>query len=426
MHQQNRPPAIVLGGSIGALSIARALGSDGVRVYALNSEASEVRYSRFVHWIPSAHPANEIAWERYLLGPESEFLRGAVLLAACDEAVQLIATHYEELSRKFLLDASSPAAQLQMLDKLQTYHAARQAGVATPKYWVPRSWDDVVAVREELVYPLMVKPLSGHQFRAAFKDQPNLQKGYPVVRSFDDLRRVFRMVESADVAVFLVEFISGPDSNLCSYYTYIDESGRNLFDYTKRIIRRYPAGTGGSTYHITDRVAHISEPSLALLRHIQLRGIANLEFKLDPRDGELKLIECNVRFTAADCLLRASGLNLPCFVYSRITQAAYELPADYARGKRLWKPFSDCASFWELHQKGELALLDWLKSILHPQVFPVFEWNDPLPAIMQMCKRGSYIYHRAAEAVAGKRPAMVRTRQVAAAGEMIAGPADDL
>ena len=49
---------------------------------------------------------------------------------------------------------------------------------------------------------------------------------------------------------------------------------------------------------------------LALFGHAGLRGVANVEFKRDPRDGRLKLIECNARFTAANGLLTASGIDL--------------------------------------------------------------------------------------------------------------------
>ena len=76
---------------------------------------------------------------------------------------------------------------------------------------------------------------------------------------------------------------------------------------------------GTACYHITDWVPEIVEPSLRLFRHVGLRGLANVEYKLDPRDGRHKLIECNARFTASNCLVSASGVNLAAFVYNRLT-----------------------------------------------------------------------------------------------------------
>ena len=56
------------------------------------------------------------------------------------------------------------------------------------------------------------------------------------------------------VDFLLMEMIPGPDSVLCSYYTYIDDAGSPLFDFTKRIIRRGTKNMGIATYHITDHV----------------------------------------------------------------------------------------------------------------------------------------------------------------------------
>src|SRR5260370_3915689 len=139
---------------------------------------------------------------------------------------------------------------------------------------------------------------------------------------------------------------------------------------------------GSATYHITDDVPRVQELALALLRQVGLLGVANVEFKMDERDGKLKLIECNARFTAADCLLVASGLNLPLFVYDKLTGRAHTEPSSYRMGIRLWKPVGDFAAYRQLNKMGMLTCGAWIPSIMHPQIFPVFRWNDPLPAIL--------------------------------------------
>jgi len=138
---------------------------------------------------------------------------------------------------------------------------------------------------------------------------------------------------------------------------------------------------GGSTYHITDDVPYVRQLALALFLQTGLRGVANAEFKMDVRDGKLKLIECNARFTAADCLLVASGLNLPLFVYDRLTGRPHQEPSSYRVGMRLWKPVGDFAAYRQLSKMGSLTLWAWIGSIMHRQVFPAFRWNDPLPSI---------------------------------------------
>jgi D-aspartate ligase len=384
------PPALIVGGDHGCLSIARSLGAAGIRVYAINHLQSEVRYSRFCNWIdlPESNSIGTEAWAAYLLGRESDHLRGAVLLAASDEAIELIAEHRQSLSEKFTLDLSNPDAQLCMLDKLCTYRAAQAAGVPTPKFWGANTREQIVKLEHELVFPLILKPVLGHKFSRKFIGP------YAVAYNLDELLSAFDTVCGAGIPTFLVEMIPGPDDRLCSYYTYLDESGNNLIDFTKRVIRRYPMNMGGSTYHITDCVPDIRELSLALFRLVGLRGVANAEFKMDVRDGKLKLIECNARFTAADCLLVASGLNLPLFVYDRLTGRPHAAPSSYRMGMRLWKPVGDFAAYRQLNKRGLLTFRAWIRSIMHPQIFPVFRWNDPLPAILGSARLIRYTWSR--------------------------------
>jgi D-aspartate ligase len=385
------PPALIVGGEHGCLSIARSLGATGIPVYAINHPESVVRYSRFCKWIdlPGNKTVGTEVWAAYLLGRESNHLRGAVLLAASDEAIELIAEHREALSEKFTLDLSNPEAQLCMLDKLCTYRAAQAAGVPTPKFWVADTREQVEKLERELIFPLILKPIIGHKFSRKFTGS------YAVAHRFDELQPAYDAVCRAGIRTFLVEMIPGPDDKLCSYYTYLDEDGKNLIDFTKRVIRRYPMNMGGSTYHITDYVPGIQELGLALFGQVGLRGVANVEFKLDERDGKLKLIECNARFTAADCLLVASGLNLPLLVYNRLTGRAQTVASSrYRMGMRLWKPVGDFVAYRQLNKMGLLTFRAWIRSVMYPQIFPVFRWNDPLPAIIGGARLIGYAWSR--------------------------------
>lgn len=273
------PPAIVVGGGSNALSIARSLGRSGISVYAINEPTAHVRYSRYARWIDlPAGPDAEQAWADWLTGPESESLRGGVLLAAGDAAIEMLAAHRERLAERYLLDLSDVAAQRTMLNKLATYRAAVAAGVPTPRFWLASTVEHLERIRSELVFPLIVKPQLSHIFEERFG------RKFLVAESYDQLAGAFLRVRDAGIECMLVERIPGPDDRLCSYYTYLDEAGRPLFDFTKRIIRRWPVGMGAACYHIVDRVPRVRELGLRLFEQVGLRGLANVEFKLDERD----------------------------------------------------------------------------------------------------------------------------------------------
>jgi len=106
------PPAVIIGGGANALSIARSLSATGIKVYAVNKPGAAVCYSRHVERISIPHDGAYVdAWTDFLTGPQSDHLCGAVLLAASDVGLEIIANHREVLQEKFRLDESNPQAQ---------------------------------------------------------------------------------------------------------------------------------------------------------------------------------------------------------------------------------------------------------------------------------------------------------------------------
>ncbi|HYK95016.1 MAG TPA: hypothetical protein VE011_03990 [Candidatus Dormibacteraeota bacterium] len=392
------PPAIVVGGDANALSIARSLARIGVDVYAVNDPASPTRHSRYVRWIPMPERAGPADWGGYLLGSAADGLAGAVLLAASDAALEFVSDHRPELAARFRLDDSNPSAQLCMLDKLCTYQAAVAAGVPTPRFWAVASTDDVEAVSGELVFPLIVKPRRSHVFEARFG------RKFFAPKSLDETIAAVTVALEAGSEVLLMELIPGADDQLCSYYTYLDDAGRPLFEFTKRIIRRHPINMGPATYHVTDHIPALRDPALALFGQVGLRGVANVEFKRDPRDGTLRLIECNARFTASNELLVRAGFNLAPWVYRRILGEDAQMPGSYRVGLHLWSPTQDFQAFLGLHAKGQLGWLAWIRGLLHRQAFPVWDWRDPMPSLVANGRLGRKAFGLLRHRLAHRRP----------------------
>lgn len=376
------PPVIILGGECNALSVVRDLGRMGVTVYAMGESDSSVVWSRYCRWIDVEIENGDIegSWARYLLGPASEHLKGAVVLACSDSGIQVLIKNRAALQQRYLLDESDPKSQLLMLDKLTTYEHGRAAGVPTPRFWKTASREQVLALRESLIFPLMVKPRLSHLFEEKFG------RKHIIVDSFDQLITAFDAANDAGMDMLLMEHIPGGDDRLCSYYTYLNEAGEPQFHFTKRIIRRFPAGMGTACYHITDWIPELADLGNKLFKAVGLRGLANVEFKQDPRDGQYKLIECNARFTASNCLVSASGFSLAQFVYNRITARPQVAMEKYKIGLRLWDPIRDWKAFRELRRTGAITLGKWLAGVLRRQTFPYFAWSDPMPAMARALK----------------------------------------
>jgi predicted ATP-grasp superfamily ATP-dependent carboligase len=386
---QALPPAILLDGDANALSVARSLSRTGVAVFYVGPDSAYARHSRFCQHIslPPA-PTVEDSIAQVLLGARARSLAGAVLLPCSDAALNMLARERPRLTERFRLDQCDSSARLAMLDKLSTYQLAQAAGVATPRFWIASDREHLLELKKQLVFPLIVKPRLSHLFEQVFGCK------HIVADSFDQLMSAFDSTGAAGLEVMLVECIPGGDDTLCSYYTYLDEHDAPLFHFTKRVIRRLPAGMGAACYAITDWIPELIEPALALFRKAGLRGLANVEFKRDPRDGQYKLIECNARFTAANCLVASSGFDLGVFSYNRILGRTQPPLLNFQRGLRLWDPLRDVLALRELRQKKQITVGRWLRSVMHRQTFPFFSWSDPMPALVRLARPLSRLWPR--------------------------------
>src|SRR5947208_5316441 len=88
------PPVVILGGEANALSVARDLSAIGVKVFVISAADSSVRYSRHCQWIDvPVDDSPEESLSRFLLGRDSDYLQGAVLLSCSDMGIAVLAKH---------------------------------------------------------------------------------------------------------------------------------------------------------------------------------------------------------------------------------------------------------------------------------------------------------------------------------------------
>lgn len=381
----SKPPVILLGGDVNALSIARTLSRDGIEVYALNYAHRLLRFSRACRWIELGAQSSEAKdWESFLLGRQSDHLHGAVILACNDEAIEIIIRSSERLRDKFILEEADTEVRKCLLDKLSTYQLAEQAGVPVPKHWYVSSVAELESLEKDLVFPLILKPKFSHKFRQVWSSCK-----YFRAENMDDVFEYFSRVKEYEIEVVLMEFIPGDDDNDCSYYAYMGDNGVPLAELTKKCIRRYPPNMGGECFGVTDWSPEVRELGLRFFRHVKYKGAGQIQFKRDARDGKLKLIESNARFAAPTCLVKASGVDLARVAYERLTgknPVTTGEPGNYVTGLRWWRPKKDLLAFVALRRAGKLSFGQWFAGVCRPHVLPVFHWSDPLPSTVGLSR----------------------------------------
>lgn len=369
------PPVILLGGTANALSVAWTLRRRGIAVYALAPSTAPIRYSRYSRWISVRENGDpQGAWMEWLLGGGGAALEGAVLLPCGDDGVELTARNRTRLAARFRLIEGNDEILLAMLDKASTYALAARVGVPAPAACPARTLPEALAAAERVGYPCALKPRYSHRLQRFFKAK------LFVVTSREHLCSVFEQVQAHGLDMLVTEIIPGGDDRFCSYYTYLDDRLKPLFHFTKRKLRQYPNGFGTGTYHISDWNPEVARLGLRFFQGVGLSGFGNVEFKRDPRDNELKLIECNPRFTLLHEMVQICGIDLSLLVYNRLTDRPLPTVGEYRRGVRFLVLREDFYAFREARGRGELSWTRWLRSLLHWQHFLYFRWSDPWPA----------------------------------------------
>jgi len=378
MSLDTTTPVLILGGKENALSVTRHLGRLGIAVRVSGPPSCWALYSRHcseAFRVPKGETQASF-WKRLLLGNDRK-LDGHILLAMSDDALEFIIANREGLRLRYTLDDADAELQRDFLDKRRTLEMADAAGIDAPRHWKLASEKDLLAIRGKIDFPVVVKPIQSHSFIKIFR-----KKLFVIKESFEELRDKVHLAWANGIDVFIVEMIPGPDTALTSYYTYRLEGGSKLFHFTKSVIRRWPINRGNACYHKTGWLPETAAAGEKFFDSVGLMGLGNIEFKRDCRDGKLKIIEVNARFTAAQELVRRAGVPIDLMIYCHLTGQTLPAVVQSSGELRFWYPFRDFLSFLELWKRRELSFFGWLRSIASTaHVFPLFSLEDPAPIL---------------------------------------------
>jgi predicted ATP-grasp superfamily ATP-dependent carboligase len=373
-------PAVLLGGRENCLAVTRNFGRLGIKVYVSGRKGCHALYSRNCR---RAFPVErgvsaEHAWCQLLIGSPPPELQGAIVFAMCDESLEFLATHHAELNQRYKLPAFVPDLYMAMLDKRETLVRARAAGVPTPNFWVVDTAEELSAIRDEIQAPVMVKPLNSRAFVDEFGCKLFIVDG-----GYVEVVEKVGLCHARGIKVMVVEMIPGPDSLLSSFNTCRTASGEMLYEYTKSIIRRWPVNRGGATFHQSVWLPETAAMGRKMFDGIGWQGIGNVEFKRDIRDGKLKIIEVNGRFTAAQRLITEAGAPIDLIVYCHLTGQPRPHFDRYSQTKLFWYPLRDFFAFVQMRRAGQITFAQWLRSLdVRSLLLSVASWRDPLPSIV--------------------------------------------
>jgi D-aspartate ligase len=371
------PGAVVIGGYSNGVSALRGLAREGVRTaVVLTADHDIAQHSRYAHEVRRVHYLNRRPHGLIdLLEAQSERWRGWALIPTNDYALAALAEYRDALSRTYRVTVPEQEITRRVLDKAVTYKLAREVGVDVPRSYGPASRQ--TAARLDLVFPLVVKPLHSARFWEIFG------KKLFVIRDRAELLSAIDRLEQSGIAAEVMDLVPGSDDRVYSYTVYIDRWGCPAAEFASRKLRKAPRHFGVGRASTPAELPQLRERTIALLQRIGWRGLACVEYKLDPRDDRYRLMEINGRCPLSNALPTRCGVNYPLLAWREhvLGQTVSAAPNGW-RG--VWTHLHADLLYTAIEERGpDWSWLDFMRSYSGPWVDAVWSAKDPIPFLAQ-------------------------------------------
>jgi D-aspartate ligase len=106
-----------------------------------------------------------------------------------------------------------------------------------------------------------------------------------------------------------------------------------------------------------------------------------VEFKRDPRDGELKLLDVNPRLWTWHTLCRRAGVDFPYLLHLQALGRPLP-PAQAVAGVRWIRVATDVLAASRQIRRRQLGIAQYLGTLRPPVELAVFDPRDPLPSVV--------------------------------------------
>lgn len=379
------PPGFIAGTGANGLAFLRALGRRGVPVVGLDFWTDPGMASRYAisAVVPEAEEDPEGLLDALVDMGTACPVRGA-LIPTTDAFILFISEHSHELSRHFHFCLSDYETIQTIANKRLQYKYAQRIGVEIPFTLDPEE-DDIEDIAQEMRYPCVIKPHYSHlwwhhQTAAERKRWGKVGEA----RSAPELIAMYNEMSRGGLEFVIQEKIRGEDDRLFSVTTYLDRSSTPLAVFTGRKERQYPYQYGVCAMMISVEEPEVVELGLRLLKGLRFRGLASVEFKRDPEDGALKLMEINGRSILSIYHAVASGIDLPSIAYQDAVGEPVEEPQTFREGVKWIDLHGELKRYWAQRRSGGPGLGQLLRSWRGDRCFAFYARDDPLPAILDI------------------------------------------
>ena len=213
-----------------------------------------------------------------------------------DYAAIYLADHKEHLKQfAHIVVNDLPIFKL-AINKLNTMKLCEENGIPSPKTFFVENAEELL-LRNDLMFPLVVKPQTACG-----------SIGFNIVENKKHLIKVLN-TDAGNGPVFAQEYIpqDGPQYGAEAFR---NKDGSYSFVLIDKKPRWFPLDGGSPTINVTMHDDTMADMARKLLEAMDWVGYANIDYVVDSRTNEPKIIEVNGRISAAVTIDEAAGINV--------------------------------------------------------------------------------------------------------------------
>lgn len=361
------------------LGVIRSLGQNGLRIIGVDFKSNVGCISRYARSRKCPHPLFRerefIEWVRSNFSSDHPM----PVFITQDDFLWVFSRHREIMSEYFVFNMIDHSLMESIADKYQQRLLALEAGIETPNTWRVNESSDLLKIRDQVSYPVVIKGLDVNAWRNAVSRDTKVY----LANDAEALTSILQRTLEKKVSTLVQEVIPGPDTNHFKYCSYTAADGKILCEFTLRKIRQNPVRFGIGAVVESIHSSELTELGRKLFSGIGYTGVGSAEFKLDQNEGTMKLIEINPRYWQQISLATACGINFPYINYLDLLNRSQDPVMVFKPGIKWINVLKDFDSFLTYRREGMLSFREWRKSLRGEKIYSDFTWDDPLPRLYQ-------------------------------------------